>query len=293
MYKLMKFGVCIFKIGIVIIFVFYLVLWIGFFVLIFVGIVVIFVIQLLIYCFFFIIIDQVQVNIIGVVIVIVFGFIFGFSLIMIGLIVVIVIIIMLKFKIEYIILIVFVIVIVILEFVGDDFLMFVLIRISIVILGVFFFFIVNFVFLFFKYEIKLIYNIVENIEEIMKWIRLFMWQLIEYLILKEDIEKLKEKMIKFDQIYFLYKEERSYFKKMIYVKLRKFVLFRQVIIIVNWVFDILKKLYCLENEIYYMLEEFQEILIEEFDYLFYWYELILMRFVGKIKLYDDVDEEGI
>ncbi|MCY8209787.1 aromatic acid exporter family protein, partial [Bacillus subtilis] len=39
--------------------------------------------------------------------------------------------------------------------------------------------------------------------------------------------------------------------------------------------------------------EFQETLTEELDYLLYWHERILMRFVGKIKPHDDAVEEGI
>lgn len=100
-------------------------------------------------------------------------------------------------------------------------------------------------------------------------------------------------MIKLDQTYLLYKEERSYFKKTTYVKSRKLVLFRQAIITANRALDTLKKPHRLENDIYHMPEEFQETLTEELDYLLYWHELILMRFVGKIKPHDDADEEGI
>ncbi|PJM63056.1 hypothetical protein BLX91_18610 [Bacillus subtilis] len=289
----MKLGARIFKTGIAITLALYLASWIGLPAPIFAGIAAIFAIQPSIYRSFLIIIDQVQANIIGAVIATVFGLIFGPSPIMIGLTAVIVITIMLKLKIEHTISIALVTVIAILESAGDDFLMFALIRTSTVILGVLSSFIVNLVFLPPKYETKLIHNTVENTEEIMKWIRLSMRQSTEHSILKEDIEKLKEKMIKLDQTYLLYKEERSYFKKTTYVKSRKLVLFRQAIITANRALDTLKKLHRLENEIYHMPEEFQETLTEELDYLLYRHELILMRFVGKIKPHDDADEEGI
>lgn len=292
-HKPMKLGARIFKTGIAITLALYLASWIGLPTPIFAGIAAIFAIQPSIYRSFLIIIDQVQANIIGAVIATVFGLIFGPSPIMIGLTAVIVITIMLKLKIEHTISIALVTVIAILESAGDDFLMFALIRTSTVILGVLSSFIVNLVFLPPKYETKLIHNTVENTEEIMKWIRLSMRQSTEHSILKEDIEKLKEKMIKLDQTYLLYKEERSYFKKTTYVKSRKLVLFRQAIITGNRALDTLKKLHRLENDIYHMPEEFQETLTEELDYLLYWHERILMRFVGKIKPHDDADEEGI
>lgn len=154
-------------------------------------------------------------------------------------------------------------------------------------------FIVNLVFLPPKYETKLTHHTVEYTDEIMKWIRLTMRQSTEHSILKEDIEKLKEKMMKLDHTYLLYKEERSYFKKTTYVKSRKLVLFRQAIITANRALDTLKKLHRYENEIYHMPEEFQETLTEEIDYLLHWHERILMRTVGKIKPHDDDAEESI
>ncbi|KPD36973.1 hypothetical protein AN475_08010 [Bacillus amyloliquefaciens] len=289
----MKLGARIFKTGIAITLALYLASWIGLPSPIFAGIAAIFAIQPSIYRSFLIIIDQVQANIIGAVIATVFGLIFGPSPIMIGLTAVIVITIMLKLKIEHTISIALVTVIAILETPGNSFLTFALIRTSTVILGVLSSFIVNLVFLPPKYETKLTHHTVEYTDEIMKWIRLTMRQSTEHSILKEDIEKLKEKMMKLDHTYLLYKEERSYFKKTTYVKSRKLVLFRQAIITANRALDTLKKLHRYENEIYHMPEEFQETLTEEIDYLLHWHERILMRTVGKIKPHDDDAEESI
>lgn len=66
---------------------------------------------------------------------------------------------------------------------------------------------------------------------------------------KDDIDQIKERMIKLDHIYLLYKEERSYLKKTTYVKSRKLVLFRQAIMTSNRALYLLKKLHKLENEI--------------------------------------------
>ncbi|MFB6500246.1 FUSC family protein [Bacillus haynesii] len=290
----MKLGARIFKTGIAITLALYLASWLGLPTPVFAGIAAIFAIQPSIYRSFLTIVDQVQANIIGAATAIIFGLIFEPSPIIIGLTAVIVITINLKLKIENTISIALVTVIAILESSGDNFLWFALVRTGTVILGVLSAFLVNLIFLPPKYETKLVSHIVENTDEVIKWIRLLTRKTTEHSMLKEDIEKLKEKMMKVDHLYLLYKEERSYLKRSTYVKQRKLVLFRQAIIASNRALDALKKLHRLENEFYHMPEEFQETLVEELDYLLHWHERILMRFVGRIKMQDHVDlhEEG-
>ncbi|ASB87648.1 UPF0421 protein YgaE [Bacillus sonorensis] len=293
-YSLMKLGARILKTGIAITLALYLAAWIGLPTPVFAGIAAIFAIQPSIYRSFLTIVDQVQANIIGAATAIIFGLIFEPSPIIIGLTAVIVIAINLKLKIENTISIALVTVIAILESSGDNFLMFALVRTGTVILGVLSAFLVNLIFLPPKYETKLASHIVENTDEVIKWIRLLTRKTTEHKMLKEDIEKLKEKMMKVDHLYLLYKEERSHLKRTTYVKSRKLVLFRQAIIASNRALDTLKKLHRLENDFYHMPEEFQETLVEELDYLLHWHERILMRFVGKIKTHDTEDllEEG-
>ncbi|NPC91917.1 aromatic acid exporter family protein [Bacillus sp. WMMC1349] len=291
----MKLGARIFKTGIAITLALYLASWIGLPTPVFAGIAAIFAIQPSIYRSFLTIVDQVQANIIGATIAIIFGLVFGPSPIIIGLTAIIVITINLKLKMENTISIALVTVVAILESSGDNFLIFSLIRTGTVILGVLCSFLVNLVFLPPKYETKLVNLIVENTDEVMKWIRLLTRKTTEHSMLKEDIEKLKEKMTKIDYLYLLYKEERSYFKKSSYVKSRKLVLFRQAIIVSNRALDTLKKLHRLENDFYHMPTEFQETLVEELDFLLHWHERILMRFVGKVKTHDahEHHEEGM
>ena len=119
----------------------------------------------------------------------------------------------LKLKIEHTIPIALVTVIAILESAGDHFLSFALIRTATVVLGV----------LLHSSEFnlscrqnmkqKLVHHIMENTEEILKWIRLSSRQSTDHSTLKDDIDQIKERMIKLDHIYLLYKEERSYLKK--------------------------------------------------------------------------------
>lgn len=285
--KPMKLGARILKTGIAIVLALYLATWLGLPTPVFAGIAAVFAIQPSIYRSFLTIVDQVQANIIGAALAITFGLLFGTGPVIIGLTAVMVIAINLKLKIEHTIPIALVTVIAILESAGDHFLSFALIRTATVILGVLSSCLVNLIFLPPKYETKLVNHIMENTEEILKWIRLSSRQSTDHSTLKDDIDQIKERMIKLDHVYLLYKEERSYLKKTTYVKSRKLVLFRQAIMTSNRALYLLKKLHRLENEIYLMPEHFRESLIDEIDYLLYWHELTLMKFVGKMKPQDE------
>lgn len=280
---LMKLGARIIKTGIAITLALYLATLLKIPSPAFAGIAAIFAIQPTIYRSYLTVIEQVQANIIGAAFAILFGLIFGPHPFVIGLTVIIVIAINLKIKIENTIPVSIVTVIAILENPGEDFIEFSLIRFGTVLLGVLSAFIVNLIFIPPKYETKLYYRIVDNTEEIIKWIRINMREVSDYSELKTDIEKIKDKMIKLDQLYLLYKEERAYFKRNIYAKSRKLVLFRQMLVTSNRSLDTLKKLHRLENELHHLPEDFKEILVNELDYLIDFHERSLLKFIGKIK----------
>ncbi|WP_026562277.1 aromatic acid exporter family protein [Bacillus sp. J37] len=290
----MKLGARILKTGIAITLALFLALALELPSVAFAGISAIFAIQPTIYRSYISIIEQVQANVIGAALAITFGIIFGSNPIIIGLTAIIVIAINIKLKAESTIPVALVTVIAILESPGDDFVQIALIRFSTILLGVFAAFIVNLVFLPPKYETKLYNRIAENTEDIIKWMRVNIRHASEHNVLKDDIEKLKEKMIKLDQLYLHYKEERNYFKRESYAKSRKLVLFRQMIVTTNKALETLKKLHRLENDLNQMPEDFQKILVTELDYLLYFHEESLLRFIGKTKAQPstEITEEG-
>lgn len=249
----------------------------------FAGISAIFAIQPTIYRSYLSIIEQIQANIIGAVFAIIFGVIFSPHPAIIGLTAIIVIVINLKLKMENTISIALVTVIAILETPGEDFIQFALIRFFTVMLGIFAAFIVNLIFIPPKYETKLSSSILDHSEEVIKWIRISVRNASEYTILKDDIEKFKERLIKIDHLYLLYKEERNYFKRISYVKSRKLVLFRQMLIASSRSLDTLKKLHRFDHELHNMPEKFRICLLEELDDLLNLHEELLLIFIGKIK----------
>lgn len=246
------------------------------------GIAAIFAIQPTIYRSFLTIIEQIQGNLIGAILAVIFVLLLGNHTIVIGLAAIIVIIIILKLKIENTIGLSLVTLVSIMETPGADFIPFAGIRFSTIMIGVFSAFIVNLVFLPPKYENKLYFKLSGTTEEIIRWIRLSTRQDFDHNKLKADIEKLKDNLINIEQFYLMYKEERSYFKKSSLEKSRKLVVFRQMSSTAKKALDTLKKLHRFENEILHLPENFQQSIQNQLDSNIYHHEQLMLRFIGKV-----------
>jgi hypothetical protein len=102
-------------------------------------------------------------------------------------------------------------------------------------------------------------------------------------------------MIKLDQLYLMYKEERLYSQKTRYQKSRKLVLYRQMINATNRALETLKAIHRFENELYHMPAPFQQIVRSQLDSLLHYHEQILLKFIGKAKFQQEstiADEAG-
>ncbi|PKG22013.1 FUSC family protein [Niallia nealsonii] len=250
---------------------------------VFAGISAIFAIQPTIYRSYLSIIEQIQGNIIGAIIAVIFVLSFGNNVFIIGLAAIIVITINLKLKLEKTITLSIVTLIAIMESPTDDFITFSIIRFSTIMLGILSSFVVNLVFLPPKYENKLYNNISDISEEITKWIRLNIRHASEHHLLKNDIDKMSDRIIKIEQLFLLYKEERNYFKKTTLLKARKLVIYRQMINTVKKSFYTLKKLHRFENELLTLPDEFQNIIQQQLDCLIHHHEHVMLKFIGKVK----------
>lgn len=260
---------------------------------VFAGIAAVFAIQPTIYRSFLSIIEQIQGNFIGAAIAISFVLLFGNHIFIIGLAAIIVITINLKLKIGNTISLSLVTLIAIMETPGDEFIQFGIIRFSTIMLGVLSSFIVNLVFLPPKYENKL-YNKISNLtEETAKWIRQSTRHASEHQLLKNDIEKMKEDLRKLDELYFMYKEERSYLKKNTLVKSRKLVVYRQMILSTKRELEALKRLHRYENELTQMPFAFQSAVQSQLDCLINHHEQLLLKFIGKIRTQGIFEEQDL
>lgn len=247
----------------------------------FAGIAAIFAIQPSIYRTYQSIIEQIQANLIGAVIALLFVVTLGNDPFVVGLTVILVISIILRLKIEGTMALALVTVVAIMESPSEKFVSFSLLRFNTIMIGVFSSFLVNLIFMPPKYETKLYHKIVDNTEEIIKWIRVSSRNASEHSVLKEDIDRFREKFAKMDNLFLFYKEERNYFKKKQFSKARKLVLFRQMMMTTQLAFELLKKLHKLENEYNDLPKEVQLLTRESLDSLTTYHEHLLNKFIGK------------
>ncbi len=278
----MKLGARILKTGIAIILALLFAQLIGLPSPVFAGIAAIFAVQPTIYRSYLSILEQIQGNTIGALMAVIFVLLFGNHVFIIGLAAVIVIIITLKLKLENAIGLSLVTLVAIMETPGDTFIEFALIRFLTIMLGVLSAFLVNLVFLPPKYETKLYLQISHSTGELTKWIRLNIRGASEHKLLKNDIEKLKESLIKIEQLYKMYKEERN-LKKHHLLKTRKLVIYRQMINTLKRALDTLKRLHRFENEIAGLPDDLQNIIQQQLDCLIHHHEHVMLKFISKVR----------
>lgn len=278
----MKLGARIFKTGIAIVLSLYLAQLLHSPSPVFAAIAAIFAIQPTIYRSYLTIIEQIQGNVIGAILAVLFVLFLGNHFIVIGLAAIIVITLHLKLKLENTIGLSLVTLISIMETTNMNFMEFAGIRFSTIMIGVFSAFIVNLVFMPPKYENKLYLKIVSTTEEMVKWIRLSIRHDYDHQLLKADIKKLKENILAMEQFYKMYKEERQLFKKNDLEKSRKLVVYRQMTITARKALDTLKRIHRYENELLQLPENFKQSIQEQLDSLVYHHEQLMLRFIGKI-----------
>lgn len=260
---------------------------------VFAGISAIFAIQPSIYRSYLTIIEQIQGNLIGAVIAILFGLMFGQDYLIVGFAAVITIGIMTKLKLEKVISLALVTLIAIMEIKGDDFLEFGLIRFLTILIGVLAAFLVNLMFIPPKYETKLFRKINHTQDEIIRWIRLTGRLASEHSATKESIESLNEEIKKIDNLYSLYKEERSYFKSVTRAKIRKLVVYRQMIATTKSSMDVLQRLHRYENELTQLPEHLRLMLQERLTFVLTYHEQLHLKYIGKLKaeLSNDLEDD--
>ena len=250
---------------------------------VFAGIAAIFAIQPSIYRSYLTILEQIQGNLIGATVAVIFSLLFGHHLVAIGIAAIIVIGLMIKFNLEKSLTLALVTVVAIMEIQGDDFLSFALLRFGTVMVGVFAAFIVNLVFIPPRYEVKLFKNINALQDDIIRWTRLAVRQASEHTSTKMALKKLMSRMSEVDNLYDFYKEERHYFRNQKFVKARKLVVYRQMITTSKKSVELLNRLHKHENELANLPEQFRLMIQERLDFLLTYHEQLFLKYTGKLK----------
>ncbi|MCJ8009158.1 aromatic acid exporter family protein [Lederbergia wuyishanensis] len=249
---------------------------------VFAGIAAVFAIQPTIYRSYLTLLEQVQGNIIGAIIAIIFVLSFGNHFLIIGFAAIITIGIMVKVKLENAIRLALVTIIAVMSAPAEDFLQFSVVRSATILLGILASFAVNFIFLPPKYETKLFQGISDVSEDIIKWIRLTSRFASEDRLLKKELGTIKERIGSTNQLYSMYKEERRYLKKSEYSNARKLVIYRQMIQVNQKSFEILKLQHRHKNILYELPIALQNDTRERLDYLLSYHEQLLQKFIGRV-----------
>lgn len=250
---------------------------------VFAGIAAVFAIQPSIYRSYLTILEQIQGNVIGAIVAVIFGLLFGHQIVGIGIAAIIVIGIMIKLNLDKAISLALVTVIAIMEVQGDEFLTFALIRFGTVMIGVFAAFLVNLIFLPPRYEVKLFKNIYMLQDDIIRWTRLAVRQASEHTSTKMALNKLDSRISEISTLYDFFKEERSYMRNKTFAKARKLVVYRQMIITTRKSLELLHRLHKHENELAVLPEQFNLLIQTRLDSLLTYHEQLLLKFTGKLK----------
>lgn len=229
------------------------------------------------------VVEQFQGNIVGAVTAVVIFSIFGNNVVFIGLTAVIIIAILFKFNLQHVSNLAVVTALIILGHHEGDFYISALYRFALVMIGVVSAFVVNFAFLPPKFETKMYYNSLNISTDIFKWFRLVLNGTTEFHYVKQDLELIRTRIVKLEQFYLYYKEERAYTKKQAFSQMRKKILFKEVIASTRRAYEVLRKMNRYENDIHNLNDHFKVQMKFELDELITLHEQVLVRISQKAK----------
>lgn len=288
----MKLGARIFKTGLAIVLALYVAQFCQLEQPVFAAVAAAFAVQPSIHRSFQVIIEQLQANFIGAILAIIFALTLGTEPFVVGVVAIITIAIILKLKLEEnVVSLAVVTIIIIMESPAEQFATFAFNRFLLILIGIFSAFLVNLLFLPPRYETKLFQQITEHTEQTLQWIMLLIKRDADAKSLRKDITRLSDKMIKIDNYYLFFKDERNDFFQNRYSKARKVVLFRQMIVALKKAQQLLLSLERRKNEFNELPEEIRKLIISHLDILTNYHHLILLRYGGKVK--DEATKETV
>ncbi|MDX8047654.1 aromatic acid exporter family protein [Gracilibacillus sp. S3-1-1] len=160
---------------------------------------------------------------------------------------------------------------------------FAVIRFSALTLGILAAFIVNMVFLPPNYELRLFKSIDQVTSDILQWLRISTRHLSDDPALRTEISRIEAEVHHIDYTYLLFNEEKYYFRRSRMAKMRKLIIFRQMINTSKKSLATLEGFHQYDEKIENIPKEFQHVLVDELDKLIYSHERLLLSAMGKIK----------
>ena len=263
----MKLGARIFKTGLAVVLALFLATILQFPSPVFAGISAVFAIQPSVYRSYLTVIEQIQGNIIGAIIAFIFVTLFGNDFLIVGLAAIVLIMINIRLKNENTISLSLVTLIVIMETPSDEFFTFAILRFATIMLGILSAFVINMAFLPPKYEKKLYDAVSDLTGNIVKWIRIN--------------NSFKEQLLKIEQLFLFYKEDRPLLRRTTKTKMRKLVVYRQMIAAAKVALELLINLHRFDRTWREMPPEISSQFYEKIEKLNGNHEHLMLRMLGK------------
>ncbi|WP_054711148.1 aromatic acid exporter family protein [Bacillus sp. JCM 19041] len=226
---------------------------------------------------------QVQANLIGAVIGVLFVMTFGHEPFVVGVVVMLSIAIFIKLKLESAIIpTAIVTIIIIMESPADNFLQFASERFLLVLIGIVSAFLVNLAFIPPRYEKKVYDKLSQATDSLLEWLNLVARHDADTIALREDIKNQRDNLDKANDLFALFREERNYFRAKTFSQRRKVVVFRQMIVTSEKAYNALEMIDRRSEDYLNLPNRVQKRIEEQITSLTDYHHRIIMRYNGKV-----------
>lgn len=239
------------------------------------------------------IVDQFQGNVIGALLAVTMVTIFGNNVIIMGATVILLIALLFRMNIAHVATLATVTALVIMGQHNGSFYISAFYRFSLVMIGVISSFIVNLTFLPPKFETKIYYNSLNISTDIFKWFNLVLNDATEFNHVKQDLEHLRQRIVKLEQFLEFYKEERVFTKKQVFAQTRKKILFKEIVLSTRDAYDVLRRMNRYQNDLVHLSHSLLLQIKLEIDELTQFHEQILISITKKAKFDVSHDQQFV
>lgn len=237
--------------------------------------------------------DRANGNIIGAVLAVLMVTAFGNHFVIMGVTVILLIAILFRFNLAHVATLASVTALIIMGQHTGNFYVSAFFRFILVMIGVLSSSIVNLIFLPPKFESKLYYNALNISTDIFMWFKLVLNDTSEYHQIKEDRGLISKRVLKLEQIFEYYEEERPLTKKQLHAQNRKKILFKEIVRVTRQAYAVLKRMNRYQHDLHSLNNELLLQIKLDIDSLTAFHEQIFISLSKKAKYDVDFDDTSV
>jgi uncharacterized membrane protein YgaE (UPF0421/DUF939 family) len=237
--------------------------------------------------------DRANGNIIGAVLAVLMVTAFGNHFVIMGVTVILLIAILFRFNLAHVATLASVTALIIMGQHTGNFYVSAFFRFILVMIGVLSSSIVNLIFLPPKFESKLYYNALNISTDIFMWFKLVLNDTSEYHQIKEDRGLISKRVLKLEQIFEYYEEERPLTKKQLHAQNRKKILFKEIVRVTRQAYAVLKRMNRYQHDLHSLNNELLLQIKLDIDSLTAFHEQIFISLSKKAKYDVDFDDTTV